>query len=627
MNRKIATCTVLAALFALFATGAQAKVRLPRLIGDRMVLQRDAELKIWGWADAGEKVTVKFRDVYYDTQADASGRWHVMLPPQPAGGPYLMEVNEHVIRDILVGDVYLCSGQSNQETPIARLVELFPEIEVANNPNIRHFKVPTSNTPEALQEDIPGGAVWHLGTASEVMNWTALAYFLAQELNAYTRVPIGMLVSSLGGSAIESWVPQEELKPFPDLMLDKAALDSVRRLTSDQGAGRWADPDLDDAAWQTVQLPGTWQEAGIKARGVVWYRKTIELDADMAGKFSRLYMGTLVDNDSVFVNGTFVGRTTYTYPPRKYNVPAGVLREGKNVIAVKLAAPAGNGEFVKDKPYKLVNSGGEVSLTGAWKCRVGMNLDAAKPYEARLKNLKRVGSGLYNGMIYPLRDYRVKAAVWYQGETNAGNPAPYETLLKGLIKGWREVLQTPDLPFLLVQLPNFMQKRGQPSESGWAGIREAQLQVALTVPHTALATTYDVGEWNDIHPLNKKTVAQRLLLGARRIVYGEKKLTSSGPLYKDMQVDGNRVILTFTETGRGLAVKGGGKLKHFAIAGADGKYVWADAVIRGNKVIVSSPEVTDPVAVRYAWSDNPSDANLCNKEGLLASPFQAKLSE
>ena len=172
-----------------------------------------------------------------------------------------------------------------------------------------------------------------------------------------------------------------------------------------------------------------------------------------------------------------------------------------------------------------------------------------------------------------------------------------------------------------------MQKRGQPSESGWAGIREAQLQVALTVPHTALATTYDVGEWNDIHPLNKKTVAQRLLLGARRIVYGEKKLTSSGPLYKDMQVDGNRVILTFTETGRGLAVKGGGKLKHFAIAGADGKYVWADAVIRGNKVIVSSPEVTDPVAVRYAWADNPSDANLCNKEGLLASPFQAKLSE
>ena len=250
----------------------------------------------------------------------------------------------------------------------------------------------------------------------------------------------------------------------------------------------------------------------------------------------------------------------------------------------------------------------------------GLVYVAAKPYEARLKNLKRVGSGLYNGMIYPLRDYRVKAAVWYQGETNAGNPAPYADYLKALITNWRELWQWPDMPFLLVQLPNFMEKKDRPTDSGWARIRDAQFRTALSVPHTELAVTYDVGEWNDIHPLDKKTVAHRLFLGARRLVYGEK-VNASGPLYRDMQVDGDRIVLSFTETGRGLACRGK-ELKHFAIAGEDRKFVWAKAVIRGNKVVVSSPEVKHPVAVRYAWSDNPSDANLCNKDGLLASPFR-----
>lgn len=605
---------------ALCVPQLSAKVRLPRLVSDRMVLQRDTELDIWGWADPGEKVTVRFQGRHYDTETGADGCWHVLLPPQQAGGPFVLEVNEIVIRDVLVGDVWLCSGQSNQETPIARLTDKFPEINVSNNHMIRHYKVPTQDVKGELREEIAGNAGWHSAIASDVMNWTALAYFFAQEAYEHTHVPVGMLVSSLGGSAIESWISQEHLKEFPQLLVDQAAFDSLKLARQDRGAGRWQLPECDDSDWATMTVPGYWRENGADIRGTVWCRKTFDVPASMAGRHARLYMGTMVDSDSVFVNGTFVGFTSYTYPPRKYDIPAGVLREGKNVIAVRLTANGGNGGFVKDKRYAIVGDEAEIDLTGTWRYRTGIDQSEVQRLSARLANLDRTGSGLYNGMIYPIRHYRVKGAIWYQGETNAGNPAPYADYLKALITNWRELWQWPDMPFLLVQLPNFMEKKDRPTDSGWARIRDAQFRTALSVPHTELAVTYDAGEWNDIHPLDKKTVAHRLFLGARRLVYGEK-VNASGPLYKDMQVDGDRIVLSFTETGRGLACRGK-ELKHFAIAGEDRKFVWAKAVIRGNKVVVSSPEVKHPVAVRYAWSDNPSDANLCNKDGLLASPFR-----
>lgn len=605
---------------ALCVPQLSAKVRLPRLVSDRMVLQRDTELDIWGWADPGEKVTVRFQGRHYDTETGADGCWHVLLPPQQAGGPFVLEVNEIVIRDVLVGDVWLCSGQSNQETPIARLTDKFPEINVSNNHMIRHYKVPTQDVKGELREEIAGNAGWHSAIASDVMNWTALAYFFAQEAYEHTHVPVGMLVSSLGGSAIESWISQEHLKEFPQLLVDQAAYDSLKLARQDRGAGRWQLPECDDSDWATMTVPGYWRENGADIRGTVWCRKTFDVPASMAGRHARLYMGTMVDSDSVFVNGTFVGFTSYTYPPRKYDIPAGVLREVKNVIAVRLTANGGNGGFVKDKRYAIVGDEAEIDLTGTWRYKTGIDQSEVQRLSARLANLDRTGSGLYNGMIYPIRHYRVKGAIWYQGETNAGNPAPYADYLKALITNWRELWQWPDMPFLLVQLPNFMEKKDRPTDSGWARIRDAQFRTALSVPHTELAVTYDVGEWNDIHPLDKKTVAHRLFLGARRLVYGEK-VNASGPLYRDMQVDGDRIVLSFTETGRGLACRGK-ELKHFAIAGEDRKFVWAKAVIRGNKVVVSSPEVKHPVAVRYAWSDNPSDANLCNKDGLLASPFR-----
>ena len=610
----------IALLLAMGSQPVMAKVRLPKLVSDKMVLQRDTDLKIWGWADAGEKVTVRLQGNYYETEADKNGNWEVTLPPQQAGGPYLLEVNEIVIRDVLVGDVWLCSGQSNQETPIHRLTEMFPEINVSNNHMIRHYKVPTQDIKETLAEEIAGNAVWHSGVASEVMNWTALAYFYAQEAYAKTKVPQGMLVSSLGGSAIESWVSQEHLKEFPRLVLDKEALELMNQASKDQGEGKWNQLNWDDSDWETMQMPGTWRENGVNVRGTVWLRKDFEIPEAMEGRHARLAMGTLVHNDAVFVNGVYVGSTGYEYPPRRYQIPAGVLRKGKNTIAVRLNAPAGNGEFIKDKPYKIIGDAAEIDLTGTWKYKVGLDLAEVSKYAERLKNRQSVGSGLYNGMIYPIRHYRVKGTIWYQGESNAGRSHEYGALMSALITNWRELWQKPELPFLLVQLPNFMEKHEKPTDSGWARIREAQLNTFKTTPNTALAVTYDVGEWNDIHPLNKKAVAQRLFLGARKVVYGEK-VTHSGPVYKDMKIEGDKIVISFTETGRGLMAKGG-TLKHFAIAGEDKQFVWAEAVIRGNKVVVSSKSVKNPVAVRYAWSDNPDEANLCNKEGLLASPFR-----
>ncbi|MDR6734474.1 sialate O-acetylesterase [Sphingobacterium sp. 2149] len=614
-------CVVLLSLALLFCAGVSfAAIRLPALIADRMVLQRDTELKIWGWADPGEKITVRFRDKNYLTETDATGNWAVRLPAQKAGGPYMLQVNEITVRDILIGDVWLCSGQSNMETPIARLVERFPEINASNNHMIRYFKVPTQHALENRSEIASGGR-WCSAVASEVMNWTALAYFYAQQSYAHNGVPVGMLVSSLGGSTIESWISQEQLKEFPKLLLDRPALDSMRFAERDQGINDWIKPEWDDSNWPTFTVPGLWREQQVDSKGVLYFRKSFELPADLSGRYGMLYLGTMIDSDSVFVNGHFVGATGYMYPPRKYAVPAGILREGSNLVTIRLRSNSGNGGFVAGKSYKLVVNDKEINLAGQWKYRVGVDLELSKSYRARLKNKNEVGSTLYQGMIYPLKDVEVTGVIWYQGEANSDAPQDYEQYLKLLIKDWRLILNRPQLPFLLVQLPNYMRQQERPSESGWASIREAQFKVAKEVPYTALTVNYDIGEWNDIHPLNKNDLAARLLLAARKLVYGEK-LVSAGPSYQRMEVKGDKILIFFTNVGSGLAIRDGKVLKHFALAGQNRQFRWANAVISGNTVVVSHPDISHPVAVRYAWADNPADANLVNKEDLLASPFR-----
>lgn len=620
--RKSRYILAMAFLWLCTLSAADAKVRLPKVISDCMVLQRNVELNVWGWADPGENVTVRFDGQHFFTRADASGNWSVKMPAHKEGGPYLLEVNEIIIRDVLVGDVWLLSGQSNQETPIERLTDRYPEINVSNNHMIRMYKVPTQNTPGVLNEDILAGDRWHSGVASDIMNWKALAYFFAVETYEKTGVPQGMLVSSLGGSAIESWIAEEYLLQIPEMARQKAEAEAQQASMQDKGqAGGWQKENLDDSDWAEVMEPEYLDASGIE-NGVIWFRKTVEIPESMVGRHAKIYMGRIVDGDEVFVNGVLVGSTSYFGPPRKYDIPAGLLHSGKNVVAVRLTANAGDAGFVPDKSYRIQGDEAAVELSGTWKYKVGRAAGAGgRPGFGAQGRGGFTGAGLYNGMIYPVRNYNIAGVMWYQGETNTVRCDEYEPLLTKLIENWRADFGDPQLPFLICQLPNYMDKYDYPTDSDWARVREAQFNVSKKIPATSLAVSFKFGEWNDIHPLNKKDLAKTLMYGVRSLHLHEK-LVASGPVYESMRIDGNKVIITFSSTGGGLRTSDGEALKHFAIAGADRKFVWADAVIKGNTVIVSSPEVQEPAAVRYAWADNPEDANLMNKEGLLASPFR-----
>lgn len=644
MNKRRAFSASLVSILLLFLPVAGwGQVRLPKLISDGMVLQRDAEVKIWGWAAGNEKVTVSFNGQQFRTQANGAGEWAIKLSGLQAGGPYTMQLeasNTILIKDVLVGDVWVCSGQSNMELPMRRVLPLYgEEIRDANNPYIRYFSVPQRYDFNQEREDLEAGQ-WQSTTPESVLGFSAVAYFFAKDLYDRYQIPIGLINASLGGSPAEAWISEDALKQFPEhyqeaqrfkdssLIKQIEQADNARRQAwyaqlnqKDKGYENprqpWHDPALNTSTWPTMQVPGYWAATSLgPVNGVVWFRKEVDVPADMAGQPAKLNLSRIVDADSVFVNGQFVGTTGYQYPPRWYTVPEGVLKAGKNTIAIRVINESGSGGFVLDKPYTLTAGNQMIDLKGAWQYKPGAVMEPlASQTFIRWKPV-----GLYNAMISPLLNYRIKGVIWYQGESNADSPEEYRTLFPALIRNWREKWGQGDFPFLFVQLANYMEAREQPTESDWAMLREAQSQ-ALTLPQTGMAVTTDVGEWNDIHPLNKKAVGQRLALAARKVAYGEK-VVSSGPLYESMEVKGRKIILTFSNTGSGLVAKDGGELRHFAIAGPDKHFVWAKTRIRGNKVEVWSEEVPNPVAVRYAWADNPQEANLYNKEGLPASPFR-----
>jgi len=337
----------------------------------------------------------------------------------------------------------------------------------------------------------------------------------------------------------------------------------------------------------------------------------------LTDKPALLILGRIKDSDSVFVNGEFIGTTGYEWPPRRYKIPVGLLREDENTITVRIICTSGIGGFVPDKEYKIEWEHNAVNLEGDWKFHIGSEM----PILAAQTFIRWKPMGLYNAMIAPLINYSIRGVIWYQGESNAGRPFDYFNLFSAMINDWRNNWNEGNFPFLFVQLPNYMDVKDQPSESGWAMLREAQLQT-LSVPNTGMAVTIDIGEWSDIHPLDKKDVGERLFLAAEKVAYDDKDVIYSGPIYQSMKIEGNKIILTFTNIGSGLEAKGDGELKSFSIAGADKQFIWAKAKIEGDNVIVWSDEVSKPIAARYAWADNPVDANLYNKEGLPASPFR-----
>jgi sialate O-acetylesterase len=625
-------------LLPLVVTG---QVSLPRLIGDGMVLQRGTELKLWGWASANEKISISFLDSTYRLEANSAGEWELMLPPQKAGGPYDMQIqasNAIALQDILIGDVWVCSGQSNMELPMRRVKPLYEdEITSAENSYIRYLAVPQKYDFNEAKKDLASGH-WQKTTPENVLNFSAVAYFFAKDLYAKYQVPIGLINSSLGGSPVEAWMSEEALQAFPGheqeaLRFKDASL--IQRIEQEdntriqawykalnqkdrgyQDTKKWVDP-ANTADWASMEIPGYWAdtEAG-PVNGVVWFRKEINIPAAMAGQPAHLNLGRIVDADSVFVNGQFIGTTGYQYPPRWYTIPAGVLKQGQNTLVVRVVNERDRGGFVLDKPYALTVGSQTIDLKGPWQYRIGAVME---PLESQTF-IRWKPKGLYNAMISPLVNYRIKGVIWYQGESNAGRPQEYGELFPAMIQDWRNKWGQGDFPFLFVQLANFMEAKDQPEESNWAMLREAQ-QKTLQLPNTGMAVTIDVGEWNDIHPLNKKDVGKRLALTAQKVAYGDK-VVHSGPVFQSIKVEDNKIVLTFTHTGSGLTIKGGKELQQFAIAGADKKFVWAKARIKGNKVIVWHDKIARPVAIRYAWADNPEGGKLYNKEGLPASPFR-----
>ena len=611
-------------LFLLLSFSAFSDVKLPALVSNGMVLQRDVPVKIWGWANAGEKVIVSFKGKKLRALTDASGNWACTLPATPAGGPYEIKVNEVLLKDVLFGDVWLCSGQSNMVINMERVKEKYPaDIASANNPQIRNFFIPTAISKVDVKQDLPASS-WLPVTPENVLQMGAVSYFFAHDLYAKYQVPIGIINSSVGGTPIESWISEEGLKEFPAYVKDNSSaippLPAPRKSTDRGLTEKWANPAYQPKGWKRFAIPGFWEDQGLKdLNGVVWFRREIEIPSSLAGLPAKLFMGRIVDADQVFVNGEQVGNVTYQYPPRRYMVKNGLLKAGKNLVVIRVTNTAGKGGFVPDKRYEILVGDQTIDLQGDWEYKVG---EVFPPVVEKPAPSNFTPTALYNAMIAPFLPYSLKGIVWYQGETNVWKPDVYASLLPALAKDWRNKFQQPELPFLYVQLPGFQDRNFLPSESNMAVLREGQLK-SLRIPRSGMAVTLDLGEWNDIHPLTKKPIGERLALAARKIAYGEN-IVSSGPIYESNAIEGNRIRIRFRETGSGLAINktDEDELTYFAIAGKDKKFVWAKAIIERNTVVVWSDEVAEPMYVRYGWADNPEGANLINVEGLPASPFR-----
>ncbi|PTQ96648.1 sialate O-acetylesterase [Mucilaginibacter yixingensis] len=639
------------AYLVLCCLSSKADVRLPQLIGDGMVLQRDVKLKVWGWASPAEHVSVKINGKTANCIAAQDGKWLATLPAMKAGGPYTMTVdgkNHIILKDILIGDVWFCSGQSNMVLPVERVKERYPEeVASANYPQIRNFFIPTASDVRGQHADLPPGK-WRPTNPKTVLEFGAASYFFAKQLYLKYHVPIGIINSSVGGTPIQAWIGADGFKSLSgyqkrlDQFKDSSFMNRVTRARRQadashtqatdpdpdkglSGGVKWYAPGFIPQNWHKFWLPGYWADQGVRGlNGVVWFRKEVNIPESMVGQAAKLFMGRIVDADETYVNGQKVGNTTYQYPPRRYDIPAGLLKAGKNVIVIRLTNTIGKGGFVPDKRYELTDGKTSIDLRGDWLYQVGQVLS---PFRA-MENIDRDAvfsaqnepTGLYNTMVAPAINYAVKGMVWYQGESNPGTP-DYHELLTTLITSWRADWRQGNVPFLIVQLPNFGDAQYSPSESQWAQIREAELQ-SLALPNTGLAVTIDAGEWNDVHPVNKEDVGDRLALAAEKIAYGDTKVVASGPIFQSAQVQDHQIVLSFNSVGGGLIAKGGEPLTQFAIAGEDKKFVWADARIDGDKVIVSSARIDHPLYARYAWADNPDGANLYNQEGLPASPFR-----
>ncbi len=632
-------------LFIFLTFQAKANVMLPRFVSNGMVLQRNIVIPIWGWAEAGEKIEVSFKGKSYTTITGADNKWKVNLDKSKEGGPYELIVkgnNLIKVEDVLVGDVWFCSGQSNMEYELYKAAEKYPN-EIANSENqqIRHFQVKRNNSYTLLNnlESIKG---WEKAGPKTVPNFSAIAYFYALKLYDKYKVPIGLINSSYGGTPAEAWMSEAALVNYPkyydraNFFKVQSRMDSVTKAdkmyrdqwnkkvtTLDEGdKAHWESKTFDASNWPTISVPSFWQEKlpEVKA-GTVWYKKEIQLPKKFDGQPAKLRLGNIILNDVTYINGTKVGATSGKHGPRYYTINKKVVIEGINTITVKVTNEIGDAGFIKDKRYQLEIGDTVIDLTGDWKYQLGIALEPFK--RDSLTKFYCEGAALYNAMINPLVGYGIKGVIWYQGESNQSKAKEYRTLFPDLITSWRSAWGQGNFPFLWVQLANINKPKPQPSESKLAELQDAQSNT-LSLPNTGMAVINDIGEWNDVHPMNKLEAANRLYLASLKVAYDENNIVFSGPTLSKTEIKDNNIVLYFKNIGSGLIAKETGKLAHFAIADETKKYVWAEAYIQDNKVIVSSNKIQHPKYVRYAWADNPVGANLYNKEGLPASCFNTE---
>ena len=633
---------------------ADAKVTMPKLFQSGMVVQRGKLIPVWGHADAGEAVTVRFNKKVYQTTADADGRWRVDLPKMKAGGPYQLTVNDQTIDNILVGDVWLLSGQSNIDVTIERVYPQYTqEIDNYENNEIRLFRVQNETSTHGVKEDIRHTNInWKPVNKQNAWLFSAAGYFLGKRMFQTNKVPQGIIVNSWGGTPIEAWISEDSLKADYPMLIKKLQMyqndNYVRAQMQANGAANqqwesilnqtdpgYADVAVDETSWQQIdQNNWTW-----RGTGSVWLRQHITIDKQHAGKPARLLLGTLFDRDVTYLNGKQIGQTGYQYPPRRYDIPEGMLKEGDNVIAIRFINKFGAVHFIPEKPYMLCFGDDRFSqnpmpkdvqpLSGLWKMKVGAEMPQCPSSDVSLQNLPTT---LYNAVLYPLAPYAINGVVWYQGESNTGNPAPYADHLKKLMGSWRDRWNDQQMPFVIVQLANYdgRQQTGfprpitpqtEPVNSGWAQLREAQRVVAKADAKAELAVINDLGETVDIHPLRKKEVAERIGLCFDKLLYNNKVKLS--PEVVSTQVSDAAIQLTLDQP-----IQEGDLYTFEVCNNGNNTYQNVPAVGKGNVITLLVPQASQASAlkIRYAWKDDPKQANVRSLSGLPMSSFELSIN-
>ena len=637
-----------ATLFCLSA--AEAKITMPQLFQSGMVMQRGKAIPVWGKADAGETVTIRFNKKENITTADTNGKWRVDLPKMKAGGPYQMSINELTFDNIMIGDVWLLSGQSNIDVHIERVYPQYTtEIDNYENTNIRLFRVQNETSTHGVKDDIrPTSINWKPLNKQNAWPFSAVGYFLGKKMFEKNKVAQGIIVNSWGGTPIEAWISEDSLKTDYPMLIKRTQMyqndNYVRAQMQANGAAsqQWdailnqndpgyADAACDDSQWTSINQ-NNWMWRGT---GSVWLRQHIIIDKKHAGKPARLLLGTLFDQDITYLNGKEIGHTYYQYPPRRYDIPEGLLREGDNVIAVRFINKYGAAHFIPEKPYMLCFGDDRLSqnpmpkdvipLGAQWKMRVGTEMPQCPSGDVSLQNLPTT---LYNAVLYPLAPYAINGIVWYQGESNTGNPAPYTDYLKKLIGCWRDRWQDQQMPFVIVQLANYdgrqqtayprpITPQPEPVNSGWAQLREAQRTVAKADNRAELAVINDLGETVDIHPLRKKEVAERIALCFDKLIYNNKVKLS--PEVVSTQVSDAAIQLTLDQP-----IKEGDLYTFEVCNNGNNTYQNVPAVGKGNVITLLVPQASQASAlkIRYAWKDDPKQANVRSLSGLPMSSFE-----